>query len=130
MWFGHRHLAKRWRKSRQKKRSTYLSYAAKLVAPMPPELYNQNVYVDVLDSTMPLNPPRVLILKAHVLEMIISKLHRHAALNDVLVGFMEYLEATYEGTNYPDTRHVGIPRASDKPDGPCSYGHKQNSVDF
>jgi len=49
-----------------------LSDAAKLVGLMPPELYNQNVYDYVLDTTMPLNSPRVLILRAHVIEMIIS----------------------------------------------------------
>ena len=52
------------------------------------------------------------------------------ALNDVLVGFVEYREATCQGTNYADTSHVGTPRASEKPDGTCSHGHKKNSVHF
>ena len=39
------------------------------IIPLP--LYNQNV-PEVGSTTMPLNPPRVLILRAHALEIFIS----------------------------------------------------------
>src|SRR2546429_2471550 len=35
-----------------------------------------------------------------------GEFHRHAALNDVLVGFMEYRETTNDRTDYADTSYV------------------------
>src|SRR3984893_9077395 len=59
-----------------------------------------------------------------------GKLHRHAALNDIFVGFVEYRETTYESTNYTDTSHVGIPGASEKPNPCCRGRHKQDAADL
>src|ERR1700722_4771990 len=57
------------------------------------------------------------------------KLHRHAALNDVFVGFVEYWKATNERTEYAESRYIGTvhPR---KPNRPRRCGHKQHAVDI
>src|SRR2546429_6555493 len=56
--------------------------------------------------------------------------NRHAALNDVLVGFMEYRETTNDRTDYADTSYVGIPCATKNQNGRCRRSHEQDAVDL
>jgi len=59
-----------------------------------------------------------------------GKLHRHAALHDIFVRFVEYWETTNKGTNYADTSDIRIPRAAKKPNGRGRRRDKQHAIDL
>ena len=43
---------------------------------------------------------------------------------------MKDRKAANERTNYADTGYIRIARITEKPDGPCRRGHKQDAVDL
>ena len=59
-----------------------------------------------------------------------GKLHRHAALNDIFVGFLEDRETANDRTDYADTSYVGISCAAEKPNGPRCRSYEQDAVDL
>jgi hypothetical protein len=59
-----------------------------------------------------------------------GKLHRHAALHDIFVRFVEYRETANQRTNYADTSDIRIPRAAKKPNCPGRRSDKQHAIDL